>query len=46
MPNIFSTIDLETLSSCQMLDALDVGLVSPAQSHDSGIDLVLSCDPF
>ena len=23
-----------------------VGLESPAQSHDSGIDLVLSCDTF
>jgi len=23
-----------------------VGLVSPARSHDSGTDLVLSCDPF
>jgi len=23
-----------------------VGLVLPAQSHDSGIDLVLSCVPF
>ena len=25
---------------------LHVGLVLPAQSHDSGIDLVLSCVPF